>query len=69
MEKPMAAVLTELVAQRKASHAMMMEMHPKIMAHMGHHVSVHGAGGGMGCPMMKTDMAHEAGAVEKKPKV
>ncbi len=38
MDKPMAAVLTELVAQRKASRAMMMEMQPEMMAHMRHHM-------------------------------
>jgi hypothetical protein len=29
MEKPMAAVITELVAQRKATRSMMMEMQPR----------------------------------------
>ena len=32
MEKPMAAVLNELVAQRKALRSMMMEMQPAMMA-------------------------------------
>jgi hypothetical protein len=31
MEKPMAAVINELVAQRKAFHSMMMEMQPAMM--------------------------------------
>lgn len=35
--KPMAAVITELVAQRKADHAMMMEMEPELMRHMMRH--------------------------------
>lgn len=35
--KPMAAVITELVAQRKAGHAMMMEMEPEMMRHMMRH--------------------------------
>src|SRR5271157_5740826 len=34
MEKPMAAVINELVAQRKASRAMMMDMQSAMMAHM-----------------------------------
>ena len=38
MEKPMAAVLTELVAQRKAQHSMMMEIQPGMMAHMRRHM-------------------------------
>lgn len=57
MEKPMAAVLNELVAQRKAMHSMMMEMEPKMMAHMMRHMEMHGENGGMkgmsDCPMMK----------------
>lgn len=32
MEKPIAAVINELVAQRKAAHAMMEEMEPAMMA-------------------------------------
>jgi hypothetical protein len=51
LEKPMAAVINELVAQRKASHSMMMEMQPAMMAHMMHHM--HGTKGAMECPMMK----------------
>ena len=71
MEKPMAAVLNELVAQRKASRSMMMEMQPEMMAHMGRHMDMgkHGAKGGMDCPMMKTGMSHEGKAEEKKPKL
>lgn len=70
MEKPMAAVLTELVAQRKASRSMMMEMQPEMMAHMGRHMDMemHGAKGGMDCPMMKMGGAPEPMAMEKKPK-
>ncbi len=49
----MAAVLDELVAQRKALRSMMMEMQPAMMAHMAHHVQMHGAKGAMDCPMMK----------------
>ncbi|MBZ0111458.1 MAG: hypothetical protein K8J08_03275 [Thermoanaerobaculia bacterium] len=71
MEKPMAAVLTELVAQRKASHAMMMEMQPKMMEHMGRHMDMkmHGAMGGMDCPMMKMGVADETEAKEINPKM
>jgi len=66
----MAAVLTERVAQRKTARSMMMEMQPEMMAHMGRHMGMdmHGAKGGMECPMMKMGMAHEAKAEEKKPK-
>lgn len=53
MEKPMAAVLNELVSQRKALRSMMMEMQSPMMAHMAHHMQMHGAKGAMECPMMK----------------
>lgn len=51
-EKAMAAVLTELVAQRKAQHAMRQEMEPAMMAHMSGQMDGHGKHGAM-CPMMK----------------
>jgi hypothetical protein len=57
LEKPMAAVINELVAQRKASRAMMMEMQHGSMAHMSHHMQMHGTKGPMECPMMKTGNA------------
>ncbi len=60
MEKPMAAVINELVAQRKAMHAMMMEMQPAMMSHMMHHMEMQGAKGMMECPMMPK-------AEDKKP--
>ncbi len=60
LEKPMAAVLNELVAQRKALRTMMMEMQPPMMAHMAHHMQMHGAKGPMDCPMMKMDKAPES---------
>ncbi len=68
MEKPMAAVLNELVAQRKAQRTMMMEMQPEMMAHMRHHMGMqmHGEAGGMDCPMMKSGDAAPM-AMEKKP--
>jgi hypothetical protein len=53
MEKPMAAVINELVAQRKASRALMMEMQPAMMAHMMHHMHEHGTMGATECPMMQ----------------
>jgi len=53
LEKPMAAVLNELVAQRKVLQSMMMEMQCPMMAHMAHHMQMHGAKGAMECPMMK----------------
>ena len=70
MEKPMAAVLNELVAQRKAQRAMMMEMQPGMMSHMGRHMGMkmHGEEGGMDCPMMKSDDAAAPMAMEKKPR-
>jgi Skp family chaperone for outer membrane proteins len=68
MEKPMAAVINELVAQRKASRAMMMEMQPAMMAHMMHHMRMHGTKGAMECPMMKTGTAPEPKAAEPMPK-
>jgi hypothetical protein len=67
MEKPMAAVLNELVAQRKVFRSMMMEMQPAMMAHMAHHMHMQGAKGGMDCPMMKTGKAPEPKAGETKP--
>ncbi len=68
MEKPMAAVLTELVAQHKATRSMMMEMQPKMMAHRMHHQDMHGAQGAMDCPMMKAAKTPEAMAEETGPK-
>jgi Skp family chaperone for outer membrane proteins len=67
MEKPMAAVINELVAQRKASRSMMMEMQPAMMAHMMHHMHMHDTKGAMECPMMKSGNAPEPKAEEKKP--
>jgi Skp family chaperone for outer membrane proteins len=52
-ERSMAAVLNELVAQRKASHSMMMEMQPEMMAHMMRHMEMHATKGAIECPMMK----------------
>ncbi|MHB1047337.1 MAG: heavy metal-binding domain-containing protein [Thermoanaerobaculia bacterium] len=54
MEKPMAAVINELVAQRKALGSMMMETQPTMMAHMMRHKETPGAKGAMGCPMMSS---------------
>jgi hypothetical protein len=59
LEKPMAAVLNELVAQRKVMQSMMMEMQPQMMTHMMHHVQRHGAKGAMDCPLMKMKDTHE----------
>lgn len=68
MEEPMAAVLNELVAQRKSSHSMMMEMQPEMMAHMMRHMEMPAAKGAMECPMMKMGMAHDTKPEETKPK-
>ncbi len=67
LEKPMAAVINELVVQRKAFLSMMMEMQPAMMTHMMHHMTMHGTKGEMECPMMKTGNAPEAKPEEKKP--
>lgn len=67
MEKPMAAVLNELVVQRKALQTMMMEMQPAMMAHMAHHMQMHGTKGAMECPMMKMDKAADPKAGGKMP--
>ena len=63
LERPMAAVLNELVAQRKTSRAMKAEMEAAMMPHMMRHMQMHGTStkGTMECPMMK------AQADEKKP--
>lgn len=68
MEKPMAAVITELVAQRKATRSMMMEIQPEMMAHMMRHRDMHRAKGAMDCPMMKAGKTPEPKAEETKPK-
>lgn len=65
LEKPMAAVLNELVSQRKTLRSMMMEMQPAMMTHMMHHM--HGTKGAMECPMMKMGTPPEPKAEEKKP--
>jgi hypothetical protein len=75
MEKPMAAVINELVTQRKAMHSMMMEMQPEMMSHMMHHMKMkdmkgmHGGKGMMECPMMKMDKAPETKAGEMDHKM
>lgn len=69
LEKPMAAVINELVAQRKALGSMMMEMQPAMMAHMTRHMEMHGAKGAMDCQMMKTGKVPEPGAGEMKHKM
>jgi hypothetical protein len=69
LEKPMAAVINELVAQRKASHSMMTEMQPAMMGHMMHHMNMHGTKGAMECPMMKMGNAPEPKAEDMKHKM
>ncbi len=58
MEKPMAAVVNELVAQRKTTQAMTREMDAAMMTHMMSHMDMHGTMGEMDCPMMKAGMTH-----------
>jgi len=69
LEKPMAAVLNELVAQRKALRTMMMEMQPAMMSHMAHHMNIHGTKGTMKCPMMSSGAAPAPPAGETKPQM
>ena len=69
MEKTMVAVINELVAQRKASHSMTMEMQSAMMAHMMRHMDMQGTKGAMECPMMGPGNAHEPKAEEKMPKM
>ncbi len=69
MEKPMAAVINELVVQRKAFLSMMMEMQPAMMTHMMHHLQMNGTKGLMECPLMKTGTPPEPKAEENKPKM
>lgn len=69
MEKPIAAVVNELVAQHKAFHSMMMEMQPEMMKHMMHHIAMQGMEGGMECPMMKAGDAPEPKAEGMKHKM
>jgi hypothetical protein len=68
LEKPMMAVINELVAQHKAARSMMMEMQPEMMAHMMKHMA-QGAKGGMSCPMLKGGAASEPKADAKTPKM
>lgn len=68
MEEPIAAVINELVAQRKSSHSMMMEMQPEMMAHMMRHMEMHATKGAMECPMMKMGIARDTKPGETKPK-
>ena len=51
LEKPIVAVINELVTQRKALRSTMMEMQPAMMAHMIHHMHMHGTKGAMECPL------------------
>jgi len=68
-KKTMVAVINELVAQRKARHSMMMEMQPAMMAHMMHHMDMHGTKGAMECPMMKSCNPAAPKAEDQKPKM
>jgi hypothetical protein len=49
----MAAVINELVSQRKQMHAQMMSMMPQMMEHSMHHMQSGMAEGMKDCPMMK----------------
>lgn len=65
MEAPMAALLTELVAQRKASRTLMNESEAAMTAHMAKHMDMHGMAGAMGCPMMGKIATTKAGMTPK----
>jgi hypothetical protein len=67
LERPMAAVINELVTQRTALSAMMMEMQPAMMTHLMRHMDKDGAKGAMDCPMMKPGNAPAPKAEDKKP--
>jgi len=76
MVKPMAVVINELIAQRKAMRSMMMEMEPAMMTLTMHHMHPEGTKGAMksmsDCPMMKMggEQGHTPqpkGDAEEKP--
>ncbi len=67
LEKPMAAVINELVAQRKASRAMMMEMRSEFMSQMPHHMEMHHTKGMMEHPMMRMGNPPEPKPEATKP--
>ena len=69
LEKPMAAVINELVAQRKATRAMRMEMQTEMMAHMARHMAMQGGKGAMDCPMMKKGNVPEPKPDDATPKM
>lgn len=66
-ERTMAAVINELVAQRKSSHSMMMERQHEMMAHMMRHMEMQATTGAVGCPMMKMGRPHGTRPGETKP--
>lgn len=66
MEKPMAAVLNELVSQRKASRAMATEKETAMMAHMMRHMNMKAA---MECPMMKAASVPAPKVEEQQPRM
>ncbi len=67
LEKPMAAVITELVAQRKVMRSMMMKMSCAMMEQRQHQMHVHRMKGTMKRPMMKMGNPPEPKAEETKP--
>jgi hypothetical protein len=70
LEKPMAALLTELVAQRKASRTLMATADQSRTTHRMHHMAMQGGHAGMeGCPMMTLDTVADAKADAKKGKI
>jgi hypothetical protein len=65
--RTMAAVVNELVAQRKVSRTMVADMQPLMMAHQMHHGGKHGTAGEMTCPMMKTMAPAKVSELKPKP--
>lgn len=69
MERPIAAVVTELVSQRKSEHVMAAEMDEAMMAHMMRHMQM-GKDGMAHCPMMSgmksmKGMDHQSGVAHE----
>jgi hypothetical protein len=68
LEQSLAAVLNELVAERKASRSMIMEMQHAMLTHMMQHMHMQGAKGAMECPMLRPGDAPERQAEETRHK-
>ncbi|MDX1999506.1 MAG: hypothetical protein SF066_17445 [Thermoanaerobaculia bacterium] len=65
--RTMAAVVNELVAQRKVSRRMVADMQPLMMAHQMHHAGKNGTAGEMTCPMMTAMAPAKLSELQPKP--